>query len=165
MIPVKLSYQEPHFAVGHWDRVLLIRFVGAPSAEQLQRVRDEQREVVKRLGKVAMFTLIEPRSGLNFDEKARRRSSALLAEMRGDVLCGVQIVLKAGFFASIIRSVMFGVNALGKPPYPTRVCASIEEAADFVSGELSKHGQSCTAKDLQRAADEFMSLLTDSSAS
>lgn len=138
-IAPNLVHEEGGFRIGTFASALIIRFEGAPKPDQLNRVYLAQQELVKATGsKVAMVSVIFP-AGLSFDEEARKKSSKLLEKMRDDILVGTQIVTKQGFFASIIRSVMMGVQAMAKPEYPTKICGSIRDGADFVAEQLAAH--------------------------
>lgn len=135
-----LEHEDGGFRIGTFGSAVLIRFEGAPGPEQLEHVFTVQQKLVEATGnKVAMVSVIFP-AGLSFDDEARKKSSKLLAKMRDDILVGTQIVTKAGFFASIIRSVMIGVQAMAKPEYPTKICSSIRDGADFVSEHLGEAG-------------------------
>lgn len=157
MIDPEIHHDEEFLRIASWDRVLIIRFVGPPGVDELRRVRDEQFALVDRVdGKVAMFTVISPRGSLKFDDETRRASNQLLDEMKGNILVGTQVVLKTGFFGSIVRSVMMGVNMVSKPPYPTKVCPSLSEAADFVAEHLAENGHTLMPDDLAAAVEAAM---------
>jgi hypothetical protein len=157
MIDPEIHHDEDFLRIASWDRVLIIRFVGAPGVEHLRLVRDQQFALVERVGgKVAMFTVITPRGSIKFDDEARRASSELLDEMKKNILVGTQVVLKQGFFGSIVRSVMMGVNMVSKPPYPTKVCPSLPEAADFVAEQFAANGHNLMPDDLATAVETAM---------
>jgi hypothetical protein len=138
---VEIHHDEEGLRIASWQRLLIMRFVGAPTLAHLRRVRDEQGRLVRRVaGKVAMVSVVVPRASISFDEETRRGSAQLLDEMKGHILVGTQIVLKGGFFSSIVRSVMMGVNMVTRPPYPTRVCSTLQEGADFVAEQLGAAG-------------------------
>lgn len=157
MIDPEIHHDEELLRIASWDRVLIIRFVGPPGVDHLRRVRDQQFSLVDRVsGKVAMFTVISPRGSLKFDDETRRASSELLEEMKGNILVGTQVVLKQGFFGSIVRSVMMGVNMVAKPPYPTKVCQTLPEGADFVAEHLAQNGHTLMPDDLAAAVEIAM---------
>lgn len=157
MIEPEIHHDEDLLRIASFDRVLIIRFVGAPSVAHLRLVRDEQSSLVDRVGgKVAMFSVITPHGSIKFDDEARRLSNELLDEMKKNILVGTQVVLKAGFFGSIVRSVMMGVNMVSKPPYPTKVCPSLGEAADFVAEHLAQNGHTLMPDELAGAVETAM---------
>lgn len=148
---LSLEHEEGGFRIGTFGSAVIIRFAGAPKPEQLERVYEVQQDLVNATGtKVAMVSVIFP-AGLSFDEEARKKSSKLLEGMRDDILVGTQIVTKEGFFASIIRSVMMGVQAMAKPEYPTKICASIRDGAEFASEHLTAAGLPVDTEELATA--------------
>jgi hypothetical protein len=154
---VTVHHDEELLRIASWRRILMLRFVGAPTIDRLTRVRDEQHALVRRIdGKVAMLTVVAPRAQISFDDETRRSTARLLNEMKGNILVGTQIVLKGGFFASIVRSVMMGVNLLSRPPYPTKVTADPREGVDFVAEHLSRAGFPELPDDILAALESAM---------
>jgi hypothetical protein len=159
---VEIHHTEDTVRIASWERLLIMRFVGAPTIGSLRKVRDEQRALVDRVGgKVAMVSVIAPRAQIKFDDEARKSSGELLNEMKGNILVGTQIVVKQGFFGSIVRSVMMGVNMMSKPPYPTKVCSSVRDGADFVAEHLAKAGHNLMPDDIAAAISTVLEGLNE----
>lgn len=163
---VEILHDEETLRIAAWDRVLIMRFVGAPNVDGLRRIRDQQKQLVAKVdGKVAMMSVINPKAQIKFDDEARKTSAELLNEMKANILVGTQIVVKQGFFASIVRSVMMGVNLMSKPPYPTRICANLQEGADFVAEHLGTAGHTVMPDDIVAALATALSGTEDGVAS
>jgi len=159
MHEVIVEHDLPLFAVGDWGPLAICRCVGPPIVEHLYLIREHHRKMIERFPKIVRVTVVEPRSMLNFDDKARRTSARLQAEMHQDMLASCQVVRAPGFLSSILRSIMLGVTAMSRPPYPTRVCPSLQEAANFLSEELIRHDIPLQAPDLNEAIETFLGKL------
>ncbi len=157
MADIELLEDQASLRAAYFGPAMLLRFVGAPTAGQLLTVRDHQRVLVDRIGgKVAMVTVVEPTMGLKFDDDARKKSATVMAEMKSNVLVGTQIILKAGFFASLIRSVMMGINMMAKATHPTKIASSLEDGADFVCTHLNNAGHRISPDDLVSALEHML---------
>ena len=157
MNDVQILEDQPTLRAAYFGPAMLLRFVGAPTAGQLLTVRDHQRQLVDRIGgKVAMVTVVEPAMGLKFDDDARKKSATVMAEMKTNVLVGTQIILKAGFFGSLIRSVMMGVNMMAKAKHPTKIAKSLQEGADFVCTHLNEAGHAMNPDELVQALEHML---------
>jgi len=135
MDEINVVVDQGAFGVATHGPVLLMRFEGPPTVAQLTEVQAQQRALRARVkgGKVCMFTTIKPSTSLDFNTEARRAS----------------VVPQEGFFGSIVRSIMSGVNLAGGQRYPTKVSLSFDDASFFVGGHA--RAAALTVDDATRA--------------
>jgi hypothetical protein len=146
------------FGVGEHGPVLVTRFVGPPSTSQLRQVAAQHASLRGRVegGKGCMLTMIIPSRSLEFDPDARRTSTQLLAEMGEHIISGAQVDSEGGFFGSIVRSIMSGVNLAARHRYPTGVFSSVDAAAAFTADHANRAGLGVDAAALAAAVTGFV---------
>jgi hypothetical protein len=98
-------------------------------------------------GKVWLLQVVAP-GAVAPDARSRSALAAMLASFDGIVSHSAVIYIGAGFRASIIRSIVTGLNAMGRQRFPHRVFANLNEAVNwFASNGLSD--PAAAYKDLQ----------------
>jgi hypothetical protein len=81
-------------------------------------------------GKVWLLQVVAP-GAVPPDARSRSALAAMLASFDGIVSHSAVIYIGAGFRASIIRSIVTGLNAMGRQRFPHRVFANIDEAVNW----------------------------------
>jgi len=126
-----ISYAEDGYVLGY-HRNLVIAVWGkkasSPVVAELGRVSDE---VAKRYARISGIHLIVNRAGVP-DPQVRQEFATMTDEYASRLACLAIMVDGKGFWASAMRSFLTGLHFLRPSTYRTRICATPQEAAQWV---------------------------------
>ncbi|MCZ7679923.1 MAG: hypothetical protein M5U28_14650 [Sandaracinaceae bacterium] len=113
-------------------------------------------ELQRRCGRrINVLVVIEPTAMLPPDDEDRSNSVSALKQSSPDVHATAWVVLGEGFKAAMARSAISGWNLVSRPPGPTKVFATVADAAAWLSNQAG----SASAGDLVRAVDDARAAL------
>jgi hypothetical protein len=131
--------------------VFLTQFYGAPTVAKLNRLYEVQRPIMTAQ-RYAVMTIIDPRVGKDIDGDARHRAKQISNEMEPHTMAMAFVVLGTGFFASMVRSVVAGVQLFSNQRSPWKVVADVNAGVEFVRSIVITEGKAVDVEALQACA-------------
>jgi hypothetical protein len=131
--------------------VFLTQFYGAPTVTRLNQLYEVQKPIMTRQ-RYAVMSIIDPRVGKDIDGDARHRAKQISNEMEPHTIAMAFVVLGTGFFASMVRSVVAGVQLFSNQKSPWKVMADVNTGVDFVRGIVASEGKAVDVEALQACA-------------
>jgi hypothetical protein len=131
--------------------VFLTMFYGTPTVAKLNRLADVQRPIMVNERHVVM-TIIDPRVGRDIDADARHRAKQISNEMAPHTIAMAFVVLGTGFFASMVRSVVAGIQLFSNQKAPWKVIGDVDSGLEFIRGSLAGEGKVVAVEALREAA-------------
>ncbi|MGH7437938.1 MAG: hypothetical protein ACRENE_19840 [Polyangiaceae bacterium] len=127
-----------NYVLATWQDLVLAVWCGDTT---MAGVRDGQRifdeHAARSPSGVLLLTVVEEQAPMP-DSEARAGLGRLLKNGAGRTRRSAVVYEGAGFRAATVRSVVTGITALSKPPFPHKIFATVEQAAGFlVEGELT----------------------------
>lgn len=138
--------QGPLFVNAWWD---------APRARELDAILDAQLKAYEGSGKLGVVTLIRPSFVPHVDEATRKASARIRRELEPTYVSSAFLIDSSGFLAAITRSVLSGIHALSRAPYPTFVHTDVLEIARFTERELATSGKQVDVATVISAVDRI----------
>jgi len=137
-----ILYEDDVASVGCFDDVQVYRWYAPPTVETLQAVADAQGEHAASVGgKAAAITVVDVGVGFSLGEKERQAGIATFRRMKEVLLCSAFLVEQTGFFASLARSVLFGLTAVARLGYPLKVFGDVESCVAWLDDEAQRAGR------------------------
>ena len=121
------------YVLATWQDLVLAVWCGDTTmagVREGQRVFDDH--AAKTPNGVLLLTVVEEQAPMP-DGDARAGLGRLLKSGAGRTRRSAVVYEGAGFRAATVRSVVTGITALSKPPFPHRVFALVDQAAAFLS--------------------------------
>jgi hypothetical protein len=134
-----------NYVLATWQDLVLAVWCGETT---LAGVREGQRVFDDHAGRspkgVLLLTVVEEAAPMP-DGDARAGLGRLLKSGAGRTRRSAVVYEGAGFKAATVRSVVTGITALSKPPFPHKVFATVDQAAAFLAeGETTTRAQIST---------------------
>ncbi len=141
--------------MGSFDNVHLCVYRDELTMDALNAANQHHRALMARHPSTFVLGVAQPNLPLPASE-VRVRGAELIQENRESVLGAATVLVGGGFWASAVRSVMTASFALARQPYPSKVFATSEEAATWLTtfeagARLSVPGLATALTELQEA--------------
>ncbi|MCC6874892.1 MAG: hypothetical protein IT378_11355 [Sandaracinaceae bacterium] len=144
---------RPGVSVGRAGRVLVLAYQEAPTADDLKRREPMLARLVSESGAVAFLSVIDARGATALPDAESRAETARQLELYGHaVRAGGVVVRGDSLRVSLLRTLLRGLFAVRRSPFPHRFFAEIEPAARFVLDRLGDPSDGDVAE-LARAAE------------
>ena len=125
--------EDPRFCVAAHDRLIVIIWGRDPQRQDLEGLTLKQREHVAAHGHCVTLTVIRAKLSVRVSDGTREASADNFREFSGLNKGAAVVVEGGGLWASLIRSVMTGIQMLSFAVLPQKMFDSIEEAAHWVA--------------------------------
>jgi len=121
-------------AVGYWSGLATVVWMGTTYPHHAASVKAavDAAQATSTSGTVWLLQLVAPKAVVP-DGRSRSALASMLHSFDGVVSHSAVVHVGAGFRASIIRSIVTGLNALGRQKFPHKVFAETDEAMEWFS--------------------------------
>jgi hypothetical protein len=139
---LEILYEDEVASVGCFDDVQVYRWYAPPTVEALGAVAAvQERHAGSVGGKAAAITVVDVGVGFSLGDEERHAGIATFRKMKELLLCSAFLVEQTGFFASLARSVLFGLTAVARVGYPLKVFGDLESCVAWLDAESQKAGR------------------------
>jgi hypothetical protein len=115
---------KDHLVAVIWKRLTLI--------EDIAFLQAVTRNTAHNVRPLALLQVVPP-SAIAPEAPARTAVAKLLKDSDDIVSCSATVYEGSGFRAAMVRSIIAGINTLARQKYPTRVFATLNEAATWIA--------------------------------
>ena len=137
-----ILYEGSIAVVGAFDNVQVYQWFAPPTVEALRAVTAAQLEhALAAGGKTAAITLVDPGVGVTLNEEVRKAGVEAFRTMQPHLYCSAFLVEDRGFFASLARSILFGLTSVARVGYPLKVFGELEPCVDWLDSTAQKAGR------------------------
>lgn len=133
-------FQDDSILLAHWEDVYFTMMCSVPTLAQLQASVKACKTVhaLHPKGVVNVAYIARTRfTQLNVPTEVRHAINRATAETDPLTRAGVQLFAGSGFFASMGRSVLAGINSVSRRPFPLAVVEHEEDAVAFLAKHVS----------------------------
>lgn len=139
MGPLEIVYEDETSRQGYSRNLHVVVWYDAPTAEQMHEFGRRAEAIRERnpdgTGLMNLVVSGTPRFGADVREAAREHTE------RGIHNIGAaHVILVEGLLASAVRGFLGTIVLLGRPKNPTKVFATIDDAARWMTGNCAKIG-------------------------
>jgi hypothetical protein len=116
-----------------WKRLVLWVVDGHTPLDELERLRSIVRAWNRAQGDEKNVTLVVihgTRSSMSAEE--RQSVARMIDETKDRRVASATVILGGGMIGALHRSILTGFSMLVPPPHPTRICATIPAAIDYL---------------------------------
>jgi hypothetical protein len=152
-----ILYTDPVLQIVAHQNLLVIAWSDAPTAYQMRECALVGRALArKHRGGIALLDLIL--SGKpNFSSEVREEAVKLNRDPTLFRLGIADAVLVSGLTGVAVRAFLSTVGLMARSTVPTRVCASLVDAEEWLLPQLTRGGQSWVSGDLVKLAQPVVS--------
>lgn len=150
----KLIERTDTVLIGTWKNVVMLLLSGPPTPEQVQRVGDLLADARRDTGLGAGLLHVVRTQGVKPPSEATRQVYRdLMRDPLTPLLASAVVIESAvAFAASLVSSIITGLELVTRPAFPTRMFAKLPAGAAWLATELDKHDASFgSPDDLKRA--------------
>ena len=154
--PPRLLGSDRHHRMGTWGPVFFVLWKGEVEPRTADRIQVGLLAFAQTLGgqRAAILTVVEKQAPTPSSE-ARAALSNVLRHGADAVIASAVVMEGDGFRASIVRSVATGLALVARQPFPHRVFARTEDAAEWLDLRLGGQALHPSAAQISVALEEL----------
>lgn len=152
----RLLGSDRHHRMGTWGPVFFVLWKGEVEPRTADRIQVGLRAFAQTLGghRAALLTVVEQGAPIPSSE-ARAALANVLRHGADAVLASAVVMEGDGFRASMVRSVATGLALVARQPFPHRVFARTEDAAEWLDLRLGGQLPHASAAEISVALEEL----------
>ena len=138
-----------------WRNFVIWAAIGKATTEGTQRWADTFLAHAKACPQGLVFVLIVRENTPMPGQEVRSQIVGTIKDQSSEVQGWAVVIEGSGFFSSMARSVMAGMIALGRRPFPTKTVGEVDQAVPWlVDHATGPKGKPYSADDIQEALNE-----------
>jgi hypothetical protein len=145
----KLVERTETVLIGTWNNVVMLLLSGPPTPEQVQRVGDLLADARRDTGLGTGLVHVVRTQGVRPPSEATRQVYRdLMRDPLTPLLASAVVIESAvAFAASLVSSIITGLELVTRHAFPTRMFAKLPAGAAWLAAELDKHDASFGSPD------------------
>lgn len=132
----RVNVLQDNHCVATWHRFLIVIFRHDTTVEAINDVRHALEKLESTEKSVALLTIIEPNAPPPSSD-VRDAMAAMLAEFGRVIKYSAVAFEGSGFRAAVVRGVVTGLTLLARMPYPHKVFAGVDDAAQWMINNVA----------------------------
>ena len=126
--------EMPNIWSGVWRRFAVHMFHGHVSVEDMARVENIGVQWLKENpGKLVEMVVIYPSDAVGMTSEERARMARVNKRWEAARTASATVILATGILGSVQRSVLTALQAIARPPHPTKVFSTSAEAVGWLT--------------------------------
>ncbi|MGH7440362.1 MAG: hypothetical protein ACRENE_32105 [Polyangiaceae bacterium] len=154
--------EMPNNGSGIWRRFAVHMFEGHLSIDDMARVENVGVQWLKQNpGKLVEMVVIYPSDSVGMTSEERSRMGRLIKRWEDVRVASATVILASGIMGSVQRSVLTGLQAIARPPHPTKVFSTRAEGVGWLMPYVQEAcGRDANRDDLVAAVEELSARFT-----
>lgn len=155
---IRFKHHDDTVVIGSLDNCIAAVWRGPPTVGQLKDLKRHGMELARSYPGGTLFLNIMLHGNPKFSNEARKEAAEQTAQNAMKAVAGAHIIAAKGLVAAAVRAFMSTVMMVGRPTRPTKVFASIQDAAPWLLEYAAKaDGPRWTEQKLVAFYDELVS--------
>ena len=132
MAELAVAYDDEGVRIACASCLVVIIWLGSPRREQMEQVTAIQRVIVAEHGYCVSLSIVQDRLSVNVGEGVKEASAENMKEFASTNLGAAVVVEQGGIRATIIRSLITGIQLVAFSPLKQRVFGSTADALGWL---------------------------------
>ena len=132
--PAPLVFDDPHFRIASSGPVVVARWLAAPTAVDIQRMRSVLRPFVTRFDAFCSLNVVDiAHASSAMPDDARREVASTQREFESRQRGLANVIEGEGFWAASLRSVASGLAFMSRVKFEQRIFDAVDPAARWLA--------------------------------